>query len=662
MKTVIFISVIFFFAGLVLGDVINIPGDQTTIQAGINAADNGDTVLVAENTYYENINFKGKAITVASLFLMDRDTSHISKTIIDGSRPSHADSGSVVYFTAGTDTNSILTGFKITAGTGTFFTRPNLPLFHYGGGIFIDSNEGARIERNIIENNIVNSDHPAGGGGIYSGSPGGPGYTIIEKNIIRNNEVTGMNGNKEGCGIWMGNSGRIEDNIISSNSSLAVNERSIGAIRLWSGGDFPLSEVHVSGNTISDNQATSQKSWAAAGGLNSTGTVLYLVNNRVERNKLTSPVECLAAGVHVAFQPGTSKIEDNIINGNTMTISDDYDFKGGGLFLIKSENSISNNTITNNYAGYGAGIYLAESNPRIVNNYITNNNAGHSGGGIECYENCNPVITNNLIAFNEANEDAGGIDIFKNSNPMLINNTIVENTANLGGGMAVNKNCDPTIMNTILYGNNADSSGNQIFFWDDASEPTFLYSVVDGGKAGFGFASDEYAYSGVYKNCLESDPIFVDDDSTLHLSAASPCIDAGNPDTSALFLPETDLFGNPRIDDVIAVIDIGAHELVVTALESVEQIIPDQLILYQNYPNPFNPKTVISYQLSTTNNVKLSVYNIIGQMVALLVDKRHSAGKYKVEWDASGFASGIYFYRLETDKEIAQIRKLVVLK
>ncbi len=228
--------------------------------------------------------------------------------------------------------------------------------------------------------------------------------------------------------------------------------------------------------------------------------------------------------------------------------------------------------------------------------------------------------------------------------------------------MAVNKNCDPTIMNTILYGNNADSSGNQIFFWDDASEPTFLYSVVDGGKAGFGFASDEYAYSGVYKNCLESDPIFVDDDSTLHLSAASPCIDAGNPDTSALFLPETDLFGNPRIDDVIAVIDIGAHELVATALESVEQISPDQLILYQNYPNPFNPKTVISYQLSTTNNVKLSVYNIIGQMVALLVDKRHSAGKYKVEWDASGFASGIYFYRLETDKEIAQIRKLVVLK
>ncbi len=417
--TVLFFIVIIY--NISFADRINVPGDHASIQAAIDAAQNSDTVLVDENTYLENINFKGKNITVASQFILDQDTSHISKTIIDGSQPSNADSGSVVYFTSGTDTTSVLMGFTITAGTGTIFKRPNLPMFQYGGGIFIDDNEGARIEWNIIENNIVDSNHPSGGGGIFSGSPGGPGYTIIEKNIIRNNEVKGTNENKDGCGIWMGNSGRIVDNLISSNSSIAVNGSSVGAIRLFSGGDFPLSELRVSGNTISDNQAVSQNSWAAAGGINSTGTVLYLVNNRIERNTLTSPVECLAAGVHVYNQPVEGRIENNTIVGNTMTISDSYEFKGGGLALYGSKSSIINNTISNNIAAFGGGIRIYQSEPQIINNRITNNYAEASGGGIQCDYLSNPVITNNLIARNEAGSDGGGIDFYRYSNPMLIN-------------------------------------------------------------------------------------------------------------------------------------------------------------------------------------------------------------------------------------------------
>jgi hypothetical protein len=91
---------------------------------------------VAEDTYYEKINFKGKAITVASEFIMDKDTSHISKTIINGSQSVKPDSGSVVYFISGEDTTSILRGFTVTGGTGT-----NVRVAGYdtraGGGIFI---------------------------------------------------------------------------------------------------------------------------------------------------------------------------------------------------------------------------------------------------------------------------------------------------------------------------------------------------------------------------------------------------------------------------------------------------------------------------------------------------------------------------------------------
>ena len=65
--------------------IIHIPADQPTIQAGIEAATGSDTILVEEGTYFENINFLGKPVTVASRFILDGDTSHISKTIIDGS-------------------------------------------------------------------------------------------------------------------------------------------------------------------------------------------------------------------------------------------------------------------------------------------------------------------------------------------------------------------------------------------------------------------------------------------------------------------------------------------------------------------------------------------------------------------------------------------------
>jgi len=90
--------------------------------------------------------------------------------------------------------------------------------------------------------------------------------------------------------------------------------------------------------------------------------------------------------------------------------------------------------------------------------------------------------------------------------------------------------------------------------------------------------------------------------------------------------------------------------------------IPQGFILSQNYPNPFNPVTTINYQLPQASKVTLSVYNILGQKVATLANSGQSAGYYKVEWDATGFASGLYFYRMETDKGFIQSKKLILMK
>jgi hypothetical protein len=76
--------------------------------------------------------------------------------------------------------------------------------------------------------------------------------------------------------------------------------------------------------------------------------------------------------------------------------------------------------------------------------------------------------------------------------------------------------------------------------------------------------------------------------------------------------------------------------------------IPKENALYNNYPNPFNPTTVISYDLPCESRVKLSIYNILGEEVAVLKNTIQSAGRYKVDWDASKLSSGIYFYRITT--------------
>ena len=88
----------------------------------------------------------------------------------------------------------------------------------------------------------------------------------------------------------------------------------------------------------------------------------------------------------------------------------------------------------------------------------------------------------------------------------------------------------------------------------------------------------------------------------------------------------------------------------------------DTYELSQNYPNPFNPCTIINYQLPKTSEVELSIYNILGQKVVMLVSEKQPAGKYTIEWDATGFASGVYYYKLKCNPGFVQIKKLILLK
>jgi hypothetical protein len=101
---------------------------------------------------------------------------------------------------------------------------------------------------------------------------------------------------------------------------------------------------------------------------------------------------------------------------------------------------------------------------------------------------------------------------------------------------------------------------------------------------------------------------------------------------------------------------------IATSTEQLTDDRPDHLELNQNYPNPFNPETQISFSLSEPGMVRLEVFNSLGQQVAVLLsEKTYSSGTHSIIFDASGFSSGIYYYRLSTNG-ITLTRSMTLLK
>jgi len=115
-----------------------------------------------------------------------------------------------------------------------------------------------------------------------------------------------------------------------------------------------------------------------------------------------------------------------------------------------------------------------------------------------------------------------------------------------------------------------------------------------------------------------------------------------------------------------------------TGMNEISSAVPNGFSLYQNYPNPFNPTTKIKFSVAPplglpspsrvfdlsggeAEGVRLAVYDALGREVATLVNEKLNPGTYEVEWDASNFSSGVYFYKLETGGFV-QTRKMVLMK
>jgi hypothetical protein len=601
-KVLLFLALICLPAIFLAQNTIHIPGDYSTIQEGINASVDGDTVMVDQGVYLENINLLAKSIFVTSNYINTLDSADILNTIIDGSNPADTNSASVVTLPHGSDTNSVICGFTIKGGTGTLYAN------RLGGGIQCFMG-GAIMHNRIINNAVIADEHAFGSGiwaeGFYSS------YFIIKNNTLENNYLENSINSYMSwgtIGVYQGNV-IIKDNIIRSNTA---NGRPYG-IGIY------CSRVSgiISHNTITHNTGIHSLAHYSRGG------AMYLVNNRpglvvsnneITHNQIVDDVGTMGYGGGIAvLNGGGFEYNSILIDGNI--ISDNYAWDGGAISVTDKYNiTISNNVIRNNEArGFGGGIFFQ--------NYGKGNESQSSG----IYP-CDPV-------FFSAQTDT--------VKPLIVNNTFTNNLSNTGGGIA-------------SYMTNEDFIAfNNIFHEDSAtaSPEIYLSYGINAYLSSNNLDTNDVSGLGTWtgQNNIVGDPDLADE--LCHLSETSLCINAGADllmvDGIEYYPPLHDMENDIR--PLNGLFDIGADEVLLVEIPETPPVIKNLAV--EIFPNPFDNITHLRFEIAKAGYVNFTFYNHLGQQVDYIDEGYTSAGIHNTVWHAKEVPSGVYFYRLMAGSE-----------
>lgn len=536
-----------FSPAILSSTIIHVPDNQPTIQAGIDAAINGDTVLVESDIYVENINFNGKNIIVGSHFLTSGDASFIASTIIDGDS-----SGSVVTFSNGENSAASITGFTIING------------FAFGGsgGIYCINSNPSIYNNCITENSFgvyCENSNPEIQGNLIYGNSGGiccrvNSHAAIISNTIAHNDCVGIECSNSDpviinnilwlnecyygeelnvygtsspmviyCNIrggWVG-VGNIDANPLftdphNGNFNVCAQSPCIDAgdpgmsdpdeSRSDIGAFFPDHPECFAGN-IRYVSATGDDTTGDGSFENPFKTIQHavdvstygdtvVVENGIYDEAVTVNSKSIVLMSDYLFTEDTLDIQNTIIGGDLIITVVSFEYCDSVTSIIGFE--IKNAVVDDNW--YQCGISCTKSSPIIQNNNICNN----IGQGITCMEFSNPQIENNLISGNSrsgiycrygsdplienntiSGNAASGVHCMDGADPTISMNNIVENSqSRAGGGICCIQYCDPTIAGNTITGNTAASGGG--IFCELNSDPQIKHNVIRENSADYG--------------------------------------------------------------------------------------------------------------------------------------------------------------------------------
>ncbi len=688
--------------------VIRVPADYPKIQLAVNAAVNGDSVVVFPGTYFENVIFRGKKIVLTSRYCETGDASFISSTIIKGSTPAFSDTGSCVLIINGEDSTAVLQGFTLTGGTGTAWKDEHSSgTYREGGGVLVALSSPIIRNNLIINNKAVNATGLASGGG--GGIRCGDGAPRILNNVIVSNE--GMYGG--GIVLNYCSGAVVKNNIILHNTVY----QALAGKPTYGGGGIWINNVKPGDNTTSiiENNTIGGNSSAGEGGAPAGaggGLLIYPAQpNLVLRNNIVWANSQLIGAQLSWSGAGSVTILYNDFQGGiagTGNINVRPQFADSNLYLSATSPCVDAGDLDSKYND-PQNISTPGSAQWPSLGGVRNDIGAYGGPGRSLY----PVFSLARIAFPQIQFNIGqvipgntgiGAVVVSNtgSTPLRIDSARIRH--NEGNRLAITKSfpffISPLATDSILISWSplvaTDMQDTLDIFHKDTSA-TLPQSVrITGSQPApiISLNTDQQNFGDIDVNTPSRDTTFyvynvgkasdsvyvslnygsVNPNNALSISPIAFALAAGDSHgvVFKFFPPQiTKTFLNIFTPSVLIDSRFGVgtthlekqmrfHLVGTVPVGERKSEAPATFALEQNFPNPFNPNTHLRFSLPAIGFVTLKIFDSLGREVAKLISEQRPAGEYDVQFDASMLSSGVYLYRLQAGSFVETKRMLLI--